>query len=151
MQASVRIDKEQIDGAREFIITFDEAIDPAVNGQSGFGIENLTWTPEVLFAGNTIRNNRARGSLFSTPRKTVVENNLFDHTSGAAYLVVWRFVTAGLKPEHAVNVIIRKNRFVNALTNFIPVYECSDFDLSGDTRLKRTSRSIFMEDRKGVL
>lgn len=37
--------------------------------KSGFGIENLTWTPEVLFAGNTIRNNRARGTLFSTPKK----------------------------------------------------------------------------------
>lgn len=115
--ASIRPhDKEQIDGAREFIITFDEAIDPAVNGQSGFGIENLTWTPEVLFAGNTIRNNRARGSLFSTPRKTVVENNLFDHTSGAAILLCgdcngW-FETGACR-----NVIIRKNRFVNALTN----------------------------------
>ena len=115
--ASIRPhDKEQIDGAREFIITFDEAIDPAVNGQSGFGIENLTWTPEVLFAGNTIRNNRARGSLFSTPRKTVVENNLFDHTSGAAILLCgdcngW-FETGACR-----NVIISKNRFVNALTN----------------------------------
>ena len=115
--ASIRPhDKEQIDGAREFIITFDEAIDPAVNGQSGFGIENLTWTPEVLFAGNTIRNNRARGSLFSTPRKTVVENNLFDHTSGAAILLCGDcnglFETGACR-----NVIIRKNRFVNALTN----------------------------------
>ena len=109
-------DKEEINGAREFIITFNEAIDPAINEQSGFGIENLTWTPEVLFAGNVIRNNRARGTLFSTPRKTIVENNLFDHTSGAAILLCgdcngW-FETGACR-----NVIIRKNRFVNALTN----------------------------------
>ena len=62
-------------------------VDQVINEQSGFGIENLTWTPEVLFSGNVIRNNRARGSLFSTPRKTIVENNLFDHTSGAAILL----------------------------------------------------------------
>lgn len=109
-------DKEQTEGAREFLITFQEPVDQVINEQSGFGIENLTWTPEVLFSGNVIRNNRARGSLFSTPRKTIVENNLFDHTLGAAILLCgdcngW-FETGACR-----HVIIRKNRFVNALTN----------------------------------
>lgn len=109
-------DKEQTEGAREFLITFQEPVDQVINEQSGFGIENLTWTPEVLFSGNVIRNNRARGSLFSTPRKTIVENNLFDHTSGAAILLCgdcngW-FETGACR-----HVIIHKNRFVNALTN----------------------------------
>lgn len=109
-------DKEQTEGAREFLITFQEPVDQVINEQSGFGIDNLTWTPEVLFSGNVIRNNRARGSLFSTPRKTIVENNLFDHTSGAAILLCgdcngW-FETGACR-----HVIIRKNRFVNALTN----------------------------------
>ena len=109
-------DKEQTEGAREYLITFQEPVDQVINEQSGFGIENLTWTPEVLFSGNVIRNNRARGSLFSTPRKTIVENNLFDHTSGAAILLCgdcngW-FETGACR-----HVIIRKNRFVNALTN----------------------------------
>lgn len=115
--ASIRpYDKEQIVGAREFLITFTEPVDAAINEKSGFGIENLTWTPEVLFAGNVIRNNRARGTLFSTPKATVVEDNLFDHTSGAAVLLCgdcngW-YETGACR-----NVIIRKNRFVNALTN----------------------------------
>ena len=115
--ASIRpYDKEQIAGAREFLITFTEPVDDAINEKSGFGIENLTWTPEVLFVGNVIRNNRARGTLFSTPKATVVEDNLFDHTSGAAVLLCgdcngW-YETGACR-----NVIIRKNRFVNALTN----------------------------------
>lgn len=115
--ASIRpYDKEQIAGAREFLITFAEPVDTAISEQQGFGIENLTWTPEVVFSGNTIRNNRARGTLFSTPRLTVVENNLFDHTSGAAILLCgdcngW-FETGACR-----NVIIRKNTFKNALTN----------------------------------
>lgn len=109
-------DKGEIRGACEFSITFKEAIDPAINEKSGFGIENLTWTPEVLFAGNTIRNNRARGTLFSTPKKTVVEDNLFDHTSGTAILLCgdcngW-FETGACR-----DVTIRRNRFINALTN----------------------------------
>nr|WP_302830266.1 right-handed parallel beta-helix repeat-containing protein [uncultured Bacteroides sp.] len=114
--AIVPFDREQVAGAREFKITFRDAIDPAISEQEGFGIENLTWTPEVEFSGNTIRNNRARGTLFSTPQKVVVENNLFDHTSGAAILLCgdcngW-YETGACR-----NVLIRKNRFINALTN----------------------------------
>lgn len=114
--AIVPFDRKEVAGAREFKITFRDAIDPAVSEQEGFGIENLTWTPEVEFSGNTIRNNRARGTLFSTPQKVVVENNLFDHTSGAAILLCgdcngW-YETGACR-----NVLIRKNRFINALTN----------------------------------
>ena len=58
-----------------------------IGTQDAYGIENLTWTPQVRFAGNTVRNNRARGALFSTPRRTVAEDNLFDHTSGTAILL----------------------------------------------------------------
>lgn len=109
-------DKDKIDGAREYCITFKEPLDKTINESEGFGIENLTWTPEVLFAGNVIRNNRARGALFSTPRKTVVENNLFDHTSGTAILLCgdcngW-FETGACR-----DVTIRNNRFINALTS----------------------------------
>lgn len=109
-------DKDKIDGAREYCITFKEPLDKAIDESEGFGIENLTWTPEVLFTGNVIRNNRARGALFSTPRKTVVEDNLFDHTSGTAVLLCgdcngW-FETGACR-----DVTIRNNRFINALTS----------------------------------
>ncbi len=109
-------DKGQIEGAREYLITFKEPLDAAISEKDGFGIENLTWTPEVLFAGNVIRNNRARGALFSTPQMTVVENNLFDHTAGTAILLCgdcngW-YETGACR-----NVIIRNNRFINALTS----------------------------------
>lgn len=109
-------DQPEISGAKEYLITFEEAIDKAIGEEGSFGIENLEWTPEVLFTHNTIRNNRARGSLFSTPKKTIVEENLFDHTSGAAILLCgdcngW-FETGACR-----EVIIRKNKFINALTS----------------------------------
>lgn len=109
-------DRSETAGVREFRITFRDPIDPQISEQEGYGIENLTWTPEVEFKGNIIRNNRARGTLFSTPQKVVVEDNLFDHTSGAAILLCgdcngW-YETGACR-----NVVIRKNRFVNALTN----------------------------------
>lgn len=69
-----------------------------------------------MFSGNLIRNNRARGALFSTPRETIVENNTFDHTSGTAILLCgdcngW-FETGACR-----NVQIRNNHFINALTS----------------------------------
>lgn len=109
-------DKDKIEGAREYLITFKEPVETVINEHDGFGIENLTWTPEVLFAGNVIRNNRARGALFSTPRKTVVENNLFDHTSGTAILLCGD-CNGWFETGACHDVTIRKNRFINALTN----------------------------------
>ena len=108
-------DKSELAGCKEFRIKFEKAL-PADIANGNYGIENLEWTPEVIFSGNTIRNNRARGALFSTPKHTLVENNLFDHTSGTAILLCgdcngW-FETGACR-----DVVIRENRFVNALTN----------------------------------
>lgn len=116
-------DKPTVAGAKEFEITFTTDVDPAVTAEGAeFGLENLAWCPSVTFSGNTIRNNRARGTLFSTPRKVVVENNLFDHTSGTAILLCgdcmgW-YETGACR-----DVTIRGNRFVNALTSLFQFTE----------------------------
>lgn len=116
LDATVKEQGTGMDGAKTFRIRFKKPVLAEVSEKAGYGIENLTWTPEVYFANNTIRNNRARGTLFSTPKKVVVENNLFDHTSGCAILLCgdcngW-FETGACR-----DVTIRKNRFINALTS----------------------------------
>lgn len=108
------MDQAEVHGAKEFRITFTQPLDASV--AEGYGVENLEWTPQVEFSHNTIRHNRARGSLFSTPRSTLVEDNFFDHTSGSAILLCgdcngW-FETGACR-----SILIRKNRFVNSLTN----------------------------------
>lgn len=80
-------------------------------------IENLEWTPSVVYRNNTIRNNRARGALFSTPRKVLVEGNIFDHCSGSGILLSsdcnsW-FLSGACK-----NVVIRGNRFIDCMTTY---------------------------------
>ncbi|MGM9759509.1 MAG: alpha-1,3-galactosidase B [Parabacteroides sp.] len=110
------IDKPVDQGVTQFRITFEKALDPAIHPEGSYGIENLTWTPEVLFEKNTIRNNRARGSLFSTPRPTVVQYNLFDHTSGTAILLCGD-CNGWFETGACHDVLIRRNRFVNSLTN----------------------------------
>lgn len=110
-------DKPDAHGAKEFKIAFDRPVPAGIDPESGaYGVENITWTPEVVFSGNTVRNNRARGALFSTPKKVVAENNFFDHTSGTAILLCgdcngW-YETGACR-----DVTIRGNRFLNALTN----------------------------------
>ncbi|MEF2642517.1 MAG: alpha-1,3-galactosidase B, partial [Paramuribaculum sp.] len=111
------IDAPTEKGAKDFRITFNEPLDPAVDpANEVFGIENLTATPSVYFADNIIRNNRARGALFSTPRKVVVEHNLFDHTSGSAILLCGD-CNGWFETGACTDVTIRKNSFINALTN----------------------------------
>lgn len=122
--ASIKpVDKPTVLGAKDFEISFTAPLDEAI-GRDGvlYGIENLTWTPEVYFAGNVIRNNRARGSLFSTPKLTVVENNLFDHTSGTAILLCGD-CNGWYETGSCRDVQIRNNRFINSLTNMFQFTE----------------------------
>ncbi len=109
------IDKPTNFGAKIFEISFSQKLPNEVSEQGKFGIENLSWTPEVIFKHNTVRNNRARGALFSTPKKVVCENNVFDHTHGTAILLCgdcngW-YETGACR-----GVTIRNNTFINALT-----------------------------------
>lgn len=115
IESILPVDQPGIKGVKEFKIVFKDPIDESIDG-ADFGMENLEWTPEVVFRDNIVRNNRARGTLFSTPKATLIENNLFDHTSGTAILLCgdcngW-FETGACK-----DVIIRNNKFVNSLTN----------------------------------
>lgn len=109
-------DKEIIKGAKEFIITFEDNLPDEIQAESSIGIENLSWTPQVIFSHNIVRNNRARGALFSSPLRTVCEDNIFDHTSGTAILLCGD--CNGWYESGAVrDLLIKNNTFINALTN----------------------------------
>ena len=110
------IESKTMEVLKQFRITFEKPVDPAISEVGTYGIENLEWTPEVYFADNVIRNNRARGSLFSTPKKTVVEKNVFDHTSGTAILLCGD-CNGWFETGACHDVQIRNNKFINALTN----------------------------------
>lgn len=107
--------REKKGGFKQVKITFKNPIDKRlVNGS--VGIENLSWTPEVVFNNNVIRNNRARGVLFSSPRKTVCNNNLFETVSGSAILLCGD-CNGWFEGGSCTDVEIKGNRFVNNLTS----------------------------------
>ncbi len=77
----------------------------------GDALENLTNTPEVEIRNCYFGSCRARGILVSTPRKVVIENNVFE-SSGSAILIPgdanqW-FESGACK-----DVTIRKNHFTD--------------------------------------
>jgi hypothetical protein len=95
-------------------ITFRKTVPDSLNIKDC--IENIEWTPSLVYRNNTVRNNRARGMLLGNPRKAVVENNLFDHCSGTGVILSsdchsW-FMSGPCK-----NVTVRGNRFIDCLTN----------------------------------
>ncbi len=75
----------------------------------GDDVESLNRAADLIFRGNIVRNNRARGMLIATRGKTVIENNYF-HSSGSAILFeangdYW-FESGGVQ-----DVTIRNNKF----------------------------------------
>lgn len=116
LQRITPLDAPDSHGARTFRLTFRDNLPEEIDGQTPFGVENLTWTPRVIFRHNIVRNNRARGALFSTPRKVLCADNLFDHVSGCAILLCgdcngW-YETGACR-----EVSIRHNVFRNVLTS----------------------------------
>ena len=64
-----------------FEVTLDRLPDGGVRPESG--IYNLTWQPNLVIRGCTIRNNRARAMLIATAGDVLIENNHFSRSSMA--------------------------------------------------------------------
>ena len=95
---------------------FEEDIPARMKAKDG--IENITWTPEVIFRRNKICNNRARGMLFNGAGKMIIEDN-YVQTSGSAILVAGdcnQWFESGPVGIHGP-LIIRNNVFDSCLTN----------------------------------
>jgi len=82
---------------------------------AGDAFENADWYPSVLFRGNTVRHNRARCALFTTPLSVRVEDNRFLRCSGSAILLAG---DAGgwYESGRCRDVVIRNNVFDHNLT-----------------------------------
>lgn len=98
----------------EVEIEFTAEIPPGLG--KGDALENADWFPAVSFRKNTVRNNRARGTLFTTPKPVKVEDNLFDKSSGSALLLAGD-ANGWYESGACEDVLIRGNTFRNNLTS----------------------------------
>jgi hypothetical protein len=100
--------------SKTFLLKMEASIPPFI--QVGDAVENADWFPSVMFRKNVVRNNRARGSLFTTPLPVVIEGNLFETIAGSAILLAGD-ANGWYESGACHDVVIRHNTFRNNLTS----------------------------------
>ena len=99
--------------AREITVTLAEPLPPGWG--AGDAVENADYQCAATFRGNVVCNNRARGTLFTTPKPVVVESNLFSKVTGSPILFAgddYYWYESGACRD----VVIRGNVFSNCCT-----------------------------------
>jgi hypothetical protein len=115
-----KVEKVEVIDPRHVRVTLTEDI-PAGIG-TGDAIENADWHPSVDFSNNTVRHNRARGALFTTPKPVRVIGNHFDHTHGSAILLAGD-AQGWYESGACQDVLIKDNVFRHGLTG---LYQFTD-------------------------
>ena len=98
---------------REVEITLDR--DVPKGWGVGDAVENADYQCAAVFRNNIVRHNRARGTLFTTPKPVLVESNLFYKVTGASILFSgdnYYWYESGACRD----VVIRGNVFSNCYT-----------------------------------
>ncbi|MDO4691916.1 MAG: alpha-1,3-galactosidase B [Porphyromonadaceae bacterium] len=143
------VDTPTLAGAKILRLRFAKKLPRAINPSNSIGIENLRKTPSVTFAGNTIRHNRARGTLLNTPKPIKLEYNVFDHISGSAILVSsdcnqW-FESGQTKSLH-----IRGNLFLDVLTSVFQFTEAAISLFPVIPQLDKQRQPFYGDGKQGI-
>lgn len=130
-------------------LTFDRDLPEEIG--KGWVTENMTMSPEVDIRDSEFLGNRARGLLVTTPRKVVIENNLF-RSSGAAILINGD-CNGWFESGTVTDVLIRGNRFEDCLLanyqfcdgiiSIIPTNERVDGAVHRDIRIEGNAFTVF--------
>lgn len=143
------VDAPTVHGARVLRLRFAHRLPQAVSESTEIGIENLSKTPSVTFAGNTIRHNRARGILLNTPKPIRVEHNLFDHISGSAILAS-SDCNQWFESGQTRDLIIRGNVFVEVLTSVFQFTEAAIVFYPVVPQLDRQHKPFYGDGGSGI-
>jgi len=130
-------------------LTFDRDLPEEIG--KGWVTENMTMSPEVDIRECEFLGNRARGLLVTTPRKVVIENNLF-RSSGAAILINGD-CNGWFESGTVTDVLIRGNRFEDCLLanyqfcdgiiSIIPTNDRVDGPVHRDIRIEGNTFTVF--------
>ena len=92
----------------EMELEVEGALSPVV--KEGQCIENLTWTPEVMIQNSRFERTNTRGLLITTPRKVLIEHNVFYHT-GMYPVLIADDASSWFESGAVRDVTIRNNIF----------------------------------------
>ncbi len=96
---------------REVLLSVSQRIPEEIRAGE-YVMENLTWTPEVEISDNYFTRTNTRGTLITTPRKSVIRNNVYEKVGMSAILVSgdahdW-YESGAVR-----NLTIENNRFID--------------------------------------
>lgn len=84
---------------------------PSVDKSMHLAVENLTNTASLVMQHCTVKNNRARSILISTPKPVLIEDNYFD--SMMAGILIAGDANSWFESGYVTDIVIRNNTFVN--------------------------------------
>lgn len=100
---------------REVLLTLETDIPSGVEAGE-YAIENLTWTPEAEIADNCFTGTNTRGILITTPRKSVIRDNVFDKL-GMSGILISGDANGWYESGAVKDLTISGNRFIDCAYN----------------------------------
>lgn len=79
-------------------------------------IENMTWTPEVVIRNSFFTRTSTRGTLVTTPRKVLIENNTY-YKTGMSAILIEGDAKEWFESGPVCNVQIKGNTFIDCASN----------------------------------
>lgn len=104
-KATVTLKDKRIVNNQYIILTFNEEV--LFDANKTYCIDIVDSYPTLIYRNNIVQNNRARGLLLKTWKKTLIENNII-HTNGAA-LMITADMNFWFESGKSLDVTIRKN------------------------------------------
>lgn len=102
---------------REMLIEMQEPFGNSV--KAGDAFENITWTPSVIIKNSRFEGTISRGTLITTRRKVIIENNVYYRT-GMQAILIENDATGWYESGPVADVTIRNNVFEECGFNSYP-------------------------------
>lgn len=115
--AQGKIRNAKLISEREILVEMEKPFSPEL--KIGDALENITWTPSVTIKNSRFEGTISRGTLITTRRKVLIENNVYYRTGMHAILI--ENDAEGWYESGPVNdVTIRNNQFIECGFNSAP-------------------------------
>ena len=108
------IKKAELISEKEMIVDLSAPLPKGIG--IGDALENLTWTPALTIRNTRFESTSTRGLLVTTPRKVIVENNVFYRT-GMHGILIAADVNSWFESGAVNDVLIRNNIFEDCGAN----------------------------------
>ena len=102
---------------REMLVEMQKPVPATL--QVGNAIENTTWTPAVTIKNSRFERTISRGTLITTRRKVLIENNEYYRT-GMHAILIENDASGWYESGAVTDVTIRENRFIECGFNSAP-------------------------------